>query len=187
MVCLIKHFDHLSLIFVVNENAGSSYNDNNSEINNEADSDKGDDLDSRYIEEEEKQVEKGDNASDKEKKIFKSKKIKKTKLERSIELLSESFTNASKREADMMMLLEEKRHKQMLDHELRMKELDNERRREERNHEMLLVQMMCNTRNYGPPQGEVSFSNNAMYTTPVIQYNQQEGNNNDVGHTYFKL
>jgi uncharacterized protein with gpF-like domain len=170
-------------IYIVDENDTSSNGDDNG-----ADSDKGDDVDAHYVEEEEKQDEK-EIALDKEKKgIFKSKKIGKTKLEKSIELLSESFTNASKREADMMTQLEEKRHKQMLDHELRMKELDNERRREERNHEMLLLQMMCNNRNYSNSQGEVSFSNSAMYTTPpVMQYMPSEGNNNDIGNTYFKL
>ena len=179
------------LIYVVGETATSNKDGHNCEISKEPDTDIGDDdLDSNYIEEEEKQVEKEDIALDtgKEKKeICKSKKVKKTKLEKSIELLSESFTNASKREVDMMMQLEEKRHKQMLDHEIRMKELDNERRREERKHEMLMVQMMCNNRNYSNSQGEVSFNNNAMYTSPVMQYMQQEGRDNDIGHTYFKL
>ena len=102
------------LIYVVGETTTSNKDGHNCEISKEPDTDIGDDdLDSNYIEEE-KQVEKEDiglDTGEETKEICKSKKVKKTKLERSIELLSESFTNASKREVDMMTQLEEKRHK----------------------------------------------------------------------------
>jgi len=44
-----------------------------------------------------------------------------------------------------------------------------------------MFQMMCNNRS----QGEVN--NNAMYTSPVMQYMQWEGRDNDICPTNFKL
>ena len=168
--------------------------------------DRDDDIDARYIQEEEiamddedkeKQIDqqkmnkeekitgKGGGTTDKEdKRIYKSNKVKKTKLEKSLEMLTESFANTSKRETEMMIQLEERRQKATLDHELKMKELDNERRREERQHEILLYQMMCNNRYFGPAQQEQNFNSNTMYTNPVVQYNQQDGSSQS---TYFKL
>lgn len=81
-----------------------------------------------------------------------SKKERKTKLEKSIAVLSDSFKDAAEREMDMLMKLEQMRHKEMLEHEIRLKELDNERRREERQHELMLLNLLNNNRNPYPPQ-----------------------------------
>ncbi|XP_068739193.1 transcription initiation factor TFIID subunit 7-like [Montipora capricornis] len=68
-----------------------------------------------------------------------SKKERKTKLEKSMAVLSDSFKDAAEREMDMLMKLEQMRHKDMFEHEMRLKELDNERRIEERQHELMLL------------------------------------------------
>ena len=81
-----------------------------------------------------------------------SKKERKTKLEKSIAVLSDSFKDAAEREMDMLMKLEQMRHKEMLEHEIRLKELDNERRIEERQHELMLLNILNNNRNPYPPQ-----------------------------------
>ena len=67
-------------------------------------------------------------------------------------MLSDSFKDAAEREMDMLMKLEQMRHKEMLEHEIRLKELDNERRREERQHELMLLNLLNNNRNPYPPQ-----------------------------------
>ena len=81
-----------------------------------------------------------------------SKKERKTKLEKSIAVLSDSFKDAAEREMDMLMRLEQMRHKEMLEREIRLKELDNECRREERQHELMLLNLLNNNRNPYPPQ-----------------------------------
>lgn len=81
-----------------------------------------------------------------------SKNERKTKLEKSVAVLSDSFKDAAEREMDMLMKLEQMRHKDMLEHEMRLKELDNERRREERHHELMLLNLLNNNRNPHPPQ-----------------------------------
>ena len=65
-----------------------------------------------------------------------SKKERKTKLEKSTVVLSDSFKDAAQREMNMLMKLEQMRHKEMLE-QIRLKELDKERRREERQHELM--------------------------------------------------
>ena len=67
-------------------------------------------------------------------------------------MLSDSFKDAAEREMDMLMKLEQMRHKEMLEHEIRLKELDNECRREERQHELMLLNLLNNNRNPYPPQ-----------------------------------
>ena len=78
--------------------------------------------------------------------------MKKSKLEKSIELLGNSFRAASEKESEMMMKIEQNRHKEMLEHDIRLKELDNDRRREERQHELMLFKMLSQNRNQAPPQ-----------------------------------
>ena len=57
------------------------------------------------------------------------KKGKKTKLESSIAMLTDSFKVAAQQEMEMIVKLEQIRHKEMLEHELRLtQELDNARR-----------------------------------------------------------
>lgn len=67
----------------------------------------------------------------KKSKVAKKGKGRKTKLEQSISMLSDSFKDAAEQEMEMLVKLEQIRHKEMLEHEIRMKELDNVRRREE--------------------------------------------------------
>ena len=67
-------------------------------------------------------------------------------------MLSDSFKDAAERKMDMLMKLEQMRHKDMLEHEMRLKELDNERRREEQHHELMLLNLLNNNRNPHPPQ-----------------------------------
>ena len=76
----------------------------------------------------------------KKSKVAKKGKGRKTKLEQSISMLRDSFKDAAEQEMEMLVKLEQIRHKEMLEHEIRMKELDNVRRREERQHELLTAQ-----------------------------------------------
>ena len=81
-----------------------------------------------------------------------SKKQKKTKLGKSLEVLTEGF-----------LRLEELRHKREMDYQIKMKELDNERRREERKHELAIFHLLPQARvpqqqhgqqrEFGFPQG----------------------------------
>ena len=66
------------------------------------------------------------------------KKAKMTRFEKSFAVLTESFKNAAEQEMDMLVKLENLRQKEMLAHEIRLKEIENERRREERQHELML-------------------------------------------------
>lgn len=88
----------------------------------------------------------------KKSKVAKKGKGRKTKLEQSISMLSDSFKDAAEQEMEMLVKLEQIRHKEMLEHEIRMKELDNVRRREERQHELLLLNILSSNRNPYPPQ-----------------------------------
>ena len=67
-------------------------------------------------------------------------------------MLSDSFKDAAEREMDMLMKLEQMRHKEMLKHEIRLKEVDNERHRQERQHELMLLNLLNNNKNPYPPQ-----------------------------------
>ena len=89
----------------------------------------------------------------KKSKVAKKGKGRKTKLEQSISTLSDSFKDAAEQEMEMLVKLEQIRHKEMLEHEIRMKELDNVCRREERQHELLLLNILSSNRNPYPPQG----------------------------------
>jgi len=88
----------------------------------------------------------------KKSKVAKKGKGRKTKLEQSISMLSDSFKDAAEQEMEMLVKLEQIRHKEMLEHEIRMKELDNVCRREERQHELLLLNILSSNRNPYPPQ-----------------------------------
>lgn len=68
---------------------------------------------------------------------------KKTKLEKSMEVLSRSFRQAAEIEAEGFVKMEEMRNKREIDYQLKMKELDNERRREERKHELAIFQLLA--------------------------------------------
>ena len=124
--------------------------------------------------------------------IYKAKNVKKSKLEKSIELLGNSFIAASEKESEMMMKIEQNRHKEMLEHEIRLKELDNDRRREERQHELMLFKMLSQNRNQAPPQEEINFNPSVMYGAPMMNYMQSPKSSAHASSsvnrpTYFKL
>ena len=73
--------------------------------------------------------------------VDEKKNTKKTKLEKSIEVLSNGFLAAAEKEAETMITIENMQHKERQEHEIRLRELDNERRREERQHELLLLNL----------------------------------------------
>ena len=124
--------------------------------------------------------------------IYKAKNVKKSKLEKSIELLGNSFRAASEKESEMMMKIEQNRHKEMLEHEIRLKELDNDRRREERQHELMLFKMLSQNRNQATPQEEINFNPSVMYGAPMMNYMQSPKSSAHASSsvnmpTYFKL
>ena len=91
---------------------------------------------------------------------------KKTKLEKSMEVLSRSFRQAAEMEAEGFVKMEEMRHKREIDYQLKMKELDNERRREERKHELAIFQLLAQTRIPQQQQREFGFPTSAFYGNP---------------------
>ena len=80
----------------------------------------------------------------------------------------------------------------MLEHEIRLKELDNDRRREERQHELMLFKMLSQNRNQAPPQEEINFNPSVMYGAPMMNYMQSPERSAHASSsvnmpTYFKL
>ena len=71
-----------------------------------------------------------------------AKKEKKTKLEKSMESLQRDFREVAEMETESFLKLEDLRHKREMEYELKMKELDNERRREERKHEQFFNSLL---------------------------------------------
>ena len=116
--------------------------------------------------EEKKENEKNENEKNENEKkekeasmqILKRKIPKKTKLEKSIEVLSNGFRAAAEKETEMMVKLE-----QMRQHEIRLKELENERRREERQHELLLLNVLSQNRNQVTSQDVHFWQQHMMY------------------------
>ena len=62
--------------------------------------------------------------------------VTKQKIEKSMEIQSNGFLVASEKEAAVLYKFEEMRSKQLMEHEIRLRQLDNERRKEERQHEL---------------------------------------------------
>ena len=124
-------------------------------------------------------------------KLRKRKTPKKTKVEKSIEVLSNGFMAAAEKEAETMMKIESMCHKERLEHEILLRELDNEWRREERQHELLLLNLLSQNRNQVPPQ-DVNFGqHNMMYnhygTGSQIQPPTSASNQDGSFSTYYKL
>lgn len=71
-----------------------------------------------------------------------NRKEKKTKLEKSLEILNKGFKEVAEKEAERYIKLEEMRHKQDLEYQLKLREMENERRREERQHELAIFQIL---------------------------------------------
>ena len=116
---------------------------------------------------------------------------KKTKLEKSIEVLSNGFLAAAEKEAKTMIEIERMRQKERLEHEICLRELENERRREERHHELLLLNVLSQNRNQVPLQ-DVSFGQQNMYNQYGSSSQLQQptsGTNYPDGtfSTYYKL
>ena len=118
-------------------------------------------------------------------KLMKRKTPKKTKLEKSIEVLSNGFLAAAEKEAETMITIENMRHKG-----IRLRELDNERRREERQHELLLLNLLSQNRNQVPSQ-DVNFGPPTMYnhygTASQIQPTTSTTSQDGSFSTYYKL
>ena len=91
---------------------------------------------------------------------------KKTKLKKSMEVLSRSFRQAAEREAEGFVKMKEMRHKREIDYQLKMKELDNERRREERKCELAIFQFLAQTWIPQQQQREFGFPTSAFYGNP---------------------
>ena len=72
-----------------------------------------------------------------------NRKEKKTKLEKSFELLNKGFKEVAEKETERFIKLEEIRHKQDLEYQLKIRELENQRRREERQHELAIFQLLA--------------------------------------------
>ena len=87
-----------------------------------------------------------------------NRKEKKTKLEKSLEILNKGFKDVAEKETDRFIKLEEMCHKQDLEYQLKLRELENQRRREERQHELAIFQLLSQ-----PPQ-------QARYTHPSIPF-----------------
>ena len=69
-------------------------------------------------------------------------KDKKTKLEKSLELLNKGFKEVAVKETQRFIKLEEMHHQQDLEYQLRIRELENQRR-EERQHELTIFQLLA--------------------------------------------
>jgi hypothetical protein len=125
-------------------------------------------------------------------KLMKRKTPKKTKLEKSIEVLSNGFLAAAEKEAETMMMIEGMRQKERMEQEIRLKELDNEWRREERQHELLLLNVLTQNRNQVPTQ-DVNYGqstmiyNNHYGTSGQIQPPTSVSDQDGTYSTYYKL
>ena len=71
-----------------------------------------------------------------------NRKEKKTKLEKSLEMLNKGFKEVAEKETERYVKLEEMRHKQDLEYQIKIRELEMERRREERQHELAIFQVL---------------------------------------------
>ena len=71
-----------------------------------------------------------------------SRKPNKTKLEKSLEMLCDSFKEATEMEMQQQQKIEEERHKREMEIQLKLRQLEMERRREERQHELSVLQLL---------------------------------------------
>ena len=112
---------------------------------------------------EKSKLEEKDLPAKKNRPVSTSKKQKKAKLEKSLEVLNEGFRQVAEKETEGFLRLEELRHRREMDYQLKMKELDNEQRREARKHELAIFQLLAQARvpqqqhghqrEFGFPQG----------------------------------
>lgn len=202
---LLKIYLHFSLINLdsdgddeeaINVDSGDDQRhedyDFNLEENEDKEHEKEEEHDKEKKEEEEKQEEEKQEGEKQEvaMKLMKRKIPNKTKLEKSIEVLSNGFLAAAEKEAETMITIEKMRHKERLEHEIRLRELDNERRWEERQHELLLLNLLSQNRNPVPSQ-DVNFGPPTMYNhygtasqmQPTTSTTSQDGSFS----TYYKL
>lgn len=94
----------------------------------------------------------------------------------------------------MLFKIEEMRSKQLMDHEIRMKQLDNERRKEERQHELQMLSMMTQMKSQQPQyQRELNYQSNPVYERSFpqadIPYAHSLGSSTstDGDNTYYQL
>ncbi|KAK2550719.1 hypothetical protein P5673_028604 [Acropora cervicornis] len=78
---------------------------------------------------------------------------KKTKLEKSLDTICANFMEVSQADVKRLEEVEEKRHERELKYRLELQRIESERRREEREHEMKLMQMLMHARGFSsnPP------------------------------------
>ena len=69
-----------------------------------------------------------------------SRKPTKTKLEKSLEMLCDSFKEVTEMEMQQLQKIEEERNKREMEIQLKLRQLEMERRREERQHELSVLQ-----------------------------------------------
>ena len=96
-----------------------------------------------------------------------AKKEKKTKLEKSLESLQRGLREVAEKETESFLKLEDLRHKREMQYQLKMKELDNERRREERKDELAIFQLIAQARQqHQKQQRACSFPSGISYAAP---------------------
>ncbi|XP_074620654.1 uncharacterized protein LOC141879314 isoform X1 [Acropora palmata] len=71
-----------------------------------------------------------------------NKKRKRSNMEKSLDVFCERFTQISKEETERHLKAEEDRHKREMDFQLKQAQLENERRRSEREHEMNVLRLI---------------------------------------------
>ena len=125
-------------------------------------------IEEKEQEKQEKEEEKQEDEKKEPALKLKRKTQKKTKLEKSIEVLSNGFLAAAEKEAKTMIEIEHMRQKERLEHEICLRELENERRREERQHKLLLLNVLSQNRNQVPLQ-DVSFGQQICITNMAVQ------------------
>ena len=96
-----------------------------------------------------------------------AKKEKKTKLEKSLESLQRGLREVADKKTESFLKLEDLRHEREMQYQLKMKELDNEKRREERKHELAIFQLLAQSREPHQEQPRVcSFPSGVSYAAP---------------------
>ena len=123
-----------------------------------------------------------------------AKSVKKTKLEKSMEILSRGFREASEKETEMLFKIEKMRSKQLMDNEIRLRQLDNERRKEERQHEIQMLSMMAQMKSQQPLyQRGLNYQPSSLYDCTIAQvggpyaHSQGSSTTTDGDNTYYEL
>ena len=96
-----------------------------------------------------------------------AKQEKKTKLEKSLESLQRGLREVAEKETESFLKLEDLRHGREMQYQLKMKERDNERRKEERKHELAMFQLLAQaSQPHQEQQRACSFPSGIWYAAP---------------------